>query len=599
MNVKEMKVMTDIIKIMKEQTPHEEYFNFCTSKEIKRQSVNEVYQAIKHIALGLSSRGVKKGDMIGLMAPSCPNWTIFDLAFMSIGVVTIPLFETASKDHLLFQFKQTKMKKLFIAELGFSDKMTEVLEEASLEVFSFKSEGNLPEYNSMSFVEDLIEEGKKLSEEQPGLFESFLDAVKPDDLMTIIYTSGTTGLPKGVVLNHSNFVHQMKACDEILGCVFVKDYHRTACVLPLAHIYERTLTYFFLVKKASVYYVNPKEIPQVFPVIKPEMTVVVPRLLERVFDKLMTKKSQANGIEKMLLGLSFSRALNRDIFSSKGIMDFIYDKLVYSKIRQILGGEVKIIISGGAALPTGLFRFFRNAGIPLDQGYGLTETSPIVSTTYLDKVKVGSVGLPLPGVEVKISEEGEVLIRGANVMQGYFQNEEETKKDLQDGWFFTGDLGRLDEDGYLYITGRKKELLKSSNGKYIAPVPIEEKIARNPLLEYVMVLGDAQKFVSALLFPNFETLKSNKEKRNLSHLSDEEFFKDETVVKEIKKTINRVNEGLSPWEKVSQFRIVIQKLSVESGEITPKLSMRRNVIKEKFKSFIDNIYREDEKISQE
>jgi long-chain acyl-CoA synthetase len=440
---------------------------------------------------------------------------------------------------------------------------------------------------------ELIEQGRTVDSQQPRLYKELGDNLKPTDLATIVYTSGSTGVPKGAMLNHEN----------IIGLIHTDPFNWDSqkdsyiSVLPLAHIFARSLNFIMIAWGISVYYVRDlKTIADVCREIHPTTFVLVPRILEKIYLKMVSKAENEGFLKRTIAMWAFTLANNEEESWYKQLLHPLADKVVYSSIRDALGGNLRVVISGGAALNPHLYHFFLDIGVPIFEGWGLTEAAT-VTCNRIGNIKIGTVGLPFEGMEVKISSEGEILVKGRIVMQGYFKNEEATAKSFtSDGWLRTGDKGHLDSDGFLTIEGRMKELYKSSTGEYIAPVPIEQELSNVPLIDMAMVIADGKKFASCLLFPNFDVIKSLKIAHNMENMSNEEFLNSFFVKEEMKKLFDNLNKHLNHWEEIRDYRFILAAPTVEGGELTPTMKIKREVIAKKYQNLIDSMYAQEAKI---
>ena len=549
-------------------------------------SSEKFYETIRRLAVGLRAIGVTENDGFAIISPSSPQWVMVDLAIMLNRAVSVPMFPNVSSTNFDFQKQDSNIKYIFINDCNLLD------DNISAELAGFDTvislEPNYSGKNGLSY-EKLLLLGDELSNQEPQLFSLMRDAVLPEDIATIIYTSGSTGLPKGVKLSHENLISQIKATTQLFPLCPSKD--KILTCLPMAHVFERMVGYYYLSTGTPLYFADDiKKVGELLREIKPTVITLVPRLLEKVYAKMHSGIEDQSPLKQKLLNRAFDRAINK-IPGKLSISDKIYDKLIYSKLRAALGGNLEMLIVGGSALSESMEHFFSNIGFNIYQGYGLTECSPVLAVNFPGHVRYRSVGKIYPGVEVKIAEDNEILAKGPNVMVGYHNNQEATDEVIDpEGWMHTGDLGSLDDEGYLTITGRKKELFKTSNGKYVSPVPIEQMLCKSPLIDMAAIIGEDRRFVSCLLFPDYENLKAIREHRGYTDMSNSEFLHSSEVKAEIKAAVQEVNAQLNAWEKVQKYKFVKHPITVETGELTPTMKLRRHIISEKYTEIIEGFY---------
>ncbi len=545
-------------------------------------STDEFVREVKRTALALIEHGVKKGDMVGILAVPSVRWTVVDFAVMSIGAVTVPLFAIISDENFEFEIKQTGLKVVFIDGQEPIARYRKNKNLFSLAVHM----GDSPLADALSYV-DFLKTGLRYEVDHPGHYEKMRDAVTPDDLATIIYSSGSTGIPKGVEHTHRG-LFSLIHCD-IFNWDSVHDAYLS--VLPLAHVFARTLNIITVTWGISVYYFNDlKNIGTACKTIHPTILVVVPRLLEKVYAKMVDKVQHAGLLKGAIGSWAFDLAHLGPESTYKQLFHTVAEKLVYSHLREALGGRLRIVISGGAALDPQLNHFFCDIGVPILEGWGLTEACPF-TVNRIGKAKIGTIGTPIGPLEIKISSEGEILARGPIVMRGYYKNRVATAAALdKEGWLHTGDKGSIDEEGYVKIIGRLREILKTSTGEMIAPVPIEHALCKAPFIETAVVIADKKKFAACLLVPDFEILKTIQRKQGCENMSTEEFLNSDYIRQETEKLIGRLNEHLNQWEKIQAFRFIPRPLSIEQGELTPSMKVVREVVSRNYKSLIDSMY---------
>lgn len=547
-------------------------------------STREVLSDIKYLTLGLRKLGIKKGAMVGILAGSSPRWVIADIAIMLCQAVVVPLFSNISHENYEFEMKETEMRTLFVA----GKDQWEMYEKHKSLIETVINLYDEDVRHDAHRLKEILELGKAVDETNPELFNTMLDVVNGEDLGSVVYTSGSTGVPKGVMLTQHNLL--ALAHIDPFGFEVTKDLYLN--VLPLAHIFGRTVNYIVMAKGMSIYYLRDiKTVGNVCREIHPTMIVLVPRLLEKIYAKMAANVQNAGFLKKTLGQWAFDLANNEDDESLyKHLMHPIADKIVYSALRDALGGKLRIVLCGGAALNPHLYHFFLGIGLPLYEGWGLTEACPI-GLNLPQKIKIGTVGPCFLGMEAKISAEDEILIRGPNKMIGYYKNPEATKKAIdEEGWLHTGDKGSIDEDGYVKIQGRMKELFKLSTGKFIAPVPIEQNFMKVPLIDMGMVIAEGRSYATCLLFPDLEVLRSLKVAHGQELEPDVEFLNGPFVKQEMTRLLEDINAHLSHWEGIRDYRFVTTPPAIETGELTPTMKLRREFVMNKYRDVIESMY---------
>ncbi len=543
------------------------------------------------LALGLMALGLKKGDRVATVSGNRPEWSFVDMALSMSGAVHVPVYPTISEEEYRYIFAHAETRFVFVSDDKLYKKLSPMIGQiASLEqVFTFNA---VP---GATNIESLYQLGTQHETELAPVLQQMKDSIEEDEMVTMIYTSGTTGIPKGVMLSHRNLVSNFTAHANNfdLGTA-----HKSISFLPLCHIFERIVNYNFLYKGIGVYYVET--LAQIMPAIKevqPHIFCGVPRLLERVYNSILTKGKQLTGIKKRLFfwAVDLGRIYEHNMKMSPWyrLKLAIADKLIYSKWRAGLGGNLQIVVSGGAALQPRIARVFSAAKIYVLEGYGLTETSPVVAVGNLRtlELKVGTNGPVLPGVQVKIAADGEILTKGPNLMLGYYREPELTAEVIdKEGWFHTGDIGILDEGKYLKITDRKKEMFKLTGGKYIAPQMIENKLKESMFIDQVIVIGDHEKFASALISPNFEYLHDWCSSHQILFKDNLEVINHPKVQAEMLKEVKEINKTLGQHEEIKRFRLIADSWSAQTGELSQTLKLKRKVIEAKYKGLIEEIF---------
>ena len=540
---------------------------------------------------GLLSLDVKVGDRIGLVSTNNrTEWFVADLGISQIGAITVPVYPTISIEDYVHIFNDAEIKYCFVSDKGLYEKLLQVNEQVSslIEIFTFDEVENAKNWS------EILHLGNDFSQEE---VENRKKGIKEEDLATIIYTSGTTGSPKGVMLTHKNIISNVLGVENRIP-IPSKDYKeiRPLSFLPICHILERMVCYFYFHHGFSTYFAESIEkIGENMKEVKPHFVTVVPRLLEKVYDKIYHKGISAGGLKKLIFLWAMGVNKKYQLGQPKNWKQKLADKLVFSKWREGLGGEIVSLISGSAALSISLNKKFQAAGIPIIEGYGLTETSPVIAVNSFDQMKLGSVGKPLDNLQVKIADDGEILVKGPSVTQGYLNKLEQTKEAFtEDGFFKTGDIGHIDEEGFLIITDRKKEMFKTSGGKYVAPQMIENKAKASRFIEQIMVVGEGEKMPCAFVQPEFDFVKRWAELHNLDiGQTPEEMVKSPELKKRIEKEIEKLNQKLGNWEQVKRIELTPEIWSVDNGMLTPTMKLKRKVIKERYIDLYNKLYEKE------
>ncbi|MDQ3374428.1 MAG: long-chain fatty acid--CoA ligase [Acidobacteriota bacterium] len=567
-----------------------------------RISSTEMISRIENIALGLYSLGLRKGDRIALLAANSPEWTLVDAGCQFAGIIDAPIYTTLAPNSVRYIIKDSGAKIFFLENKETFQRVKEILPEClTLEKLVFFDFTDVDAQNAIS-LEELEKTGEKLKAEKPHLINELIKAVEPNDVATLIYTSGTTGEPKGVMLTHANLIANVLNA----GVEFsFTSQDRPLSVLPFSHVFERSGMYGYILNGTAVYYAESIEkAADNLREVAPTIFVGVPRIFEKVYARAKVKAAQESQVKETIFDWAIEVAKEYALRTEKkqliprllAVQYSIADRLVFSKLRDFFGGKLRVCITGGAALSDDIYLIFTGAGISILQGYGLTETSPVVTTNTLLNKRLGTVGKPIRNVEVRIAADGEIEVSGPNVMLGYYKKAEATEEAFTaDGWFRTGDIGKLDEDGFLIITDRKKELFKTSGGKYIAPAPIELMIKASRFVSQVVLIGNERKFPAALVVPNFEQLVNYARIKSLEIKSPAEFCVHPRIVDLLERQIAELTKNLSHYEKVKKIALLENELTVDNGELTPTLKVKRRVVDEKYHAVIDKIYDDAER----
>jgi len=576
----------DLLQHNLQNFPKPEFISGKIKGEWKKYSTQEFCEVTDLLSRGLTTLGIGKGSRVAVMSPNRPEWNICDYAIMQLGAYQIPLYPTLAEHDIKYIIENAEITIVFVNdELTYGKVKAAAIElKHPIEIFSFNK------ITGTKHWEELLELGKNTTVD----LDVYRNAVKPEDILTIIYTSGTTGTPKGVMLTHQNLVQNFEKSSVLLP----PGLEKSLSFLPLSHIFERMISYLYAYGNVSVYYAESMDtIVADIQEVKPNAFSTVPRLLEKVYDKIMEKGKDLTGIKRAIFFWSLALAEKFDHHNGwwYNFKLGIARKLVFKKWQEALGGNIIVIVSGGAALNPRLNRIFWAAGMPIFEGYGLTETSPVITVNHFGATMFGTVGTAIEGVEVKIAEDGEILARGHNIMKGYYLREDLTAENIdQDGWFHTGDIGEMINGKFLKITDRKKEIFKTAGGKYVAPQMLENRYKESPLIEQVMVLGENRKFPAALIVPTFPALKAWCEHKGITYTTNEEMIKNEQVLEKYNQIIIQLGAEFGKWEQVKRFALLPKEFSIDGGELTPKLSFKRKVVMEKNADVIDKIYKDAE-----
>jgi long-chain acyl-CoA synthetase len=565
--------------------------------EWKLYSTVEVKSLLDQLSLGLLNLGisgnnmqVENQDKIALVSKNRPEWLMLDMACQQIGALLCPVYPTTNINELEFIFNDAEVKLVFISGEDILTKVKSIRGKVpSLQnIYSFDNQSDVDHWKKLLVSPETVNSSQ---------LEKIKQTILPEHCATIIYTSGTTGIPKGVMLSHSNIVSNVLNSKK----TFPFDDNVTAralSFLPLNHIFERMVSYIYIASGISIYYAESLDtIAENLKEIKPNLFCTVPRLLEKVYEKIMAKGSELHGVKRKLFDWAVALGNEYDNRKGKGVwynMQLaVANKLIFSKWREGLGNNIALIITGGAACQVRLIKIFTAAKIPIYEGYGPTENSPVISVNcqYKDGCKFGTVGPVLQGQEVRLEADGEICVKGPSVMIGYYKQSDLTAETIIDGWLHTGDIGIFEEGKFLKITDRKKELFKTSGGKYVAPQPIENKMKESPFIEQMMIVGAEQKFVGALIVPAMLNLKEWMKQQDISFTNNDEAIRHPSVLQFYRKLIDGFNEFFNHVEQVKRFELLPDEWTIDSGELTPTLKLKRKVIMEKYKDAIGRIYR--------
>lgn len=551
-------------------------------------STNDLIEKSNAVSLGLLEKGIKKDDKIAIVSYNRCEWVFLDFGIQQLGAVSVPIYPTITEDDFAYIFKDSESKIVFVE----TEELYHKVKSAAKNVPSVEAIYTIEQVNGASNWNEIVTLGNN---KDAATLAPYKDAISPDDLLTLIYTSGTTGNPKGVMLTHNNLVSNVTACIPLLP---VDETCDALSFLPMCHVFERMMLYLYLSKGVSINYAESIEtIGENMKECHPHFFTCVPRLLEKVYDKIYAKGLELTGIKRHLffwaLALGHQFEVGKDMGFWYNFQLKIARKLIFSKWKEALGGNVRAIVSGSAALQPRLARVFWAAGIPILEGYGLTETSPVISVNRFEPKdhKIGTIGPIISGIQVKISNTGEILTKGPHIMKGYYNKPEATAEAIDaEGWFHTGDNGEWVDNKYLKITGRQKEVFKTSGGKYIIPQALENKFKESIFIEQIMVIGENQKCPGALIVPSFDALKEYCKHKEIPYTTDAEMVKHPAIIEKFNAEADKLNESFAQYEKIKLFAILPELWTIDGGELTPTMKVKRKVVKEKYKAEINALY---------
>lgn len=587
----ELKRIFDIPEYQKKKYPKSDALNAKENGQWRAYGIDECIDNINKVSLALLASGIKKDDKISIISNNRPEWNFVDFGIMQIGAVNVPVYPTSAEEDYVFIFNDAEVKMVFVS----SEELFLKIQNIKSRIPSLKEVFTFNQVKGASHFSEFMERGKNGSVTE---LEKIKSGITSDDISTIIYTSGTTGFPKGVMLSHWNVLSDVIAAKPLMP---VGEKDKALSFLPLNHSFEKMISYLYLCYGISIYYAESMDtIGDNLREVKPQIMTCVPRLLEKVYEKILSKGQEQKGIKRALFFWALSLGERWDNQKSNGIFYpiqmAIANKLVFSKWRAALGGQLKCVVTGAAPMQHKLLRIFTAAKITIMEGYGLTETSPAISVSRfnLDENVIGCVGPAIPGVEIKIAEDGEILCRGAIVMKGYYKRPDLTAEVIdKDGWLHTGDIGELVNGKFLKITDRKKELFKTSGGKYVAPQPIENKFKEELLIEQMIVVGASRKFPAALIVPSANNLKVWCTQHGINFTNTSEMIRNEAVKKKFEQLVAENNKLFGHSEQIKKFTLVPNEWTIADGELTPTLKLKRKIIEKKFEKEIEAMYEEN------
>jgi long-chain acyl-CoA synthetase len=559
-------------------------------------STAEVETTVRRLALGFRAFGLGPGDRLAILSENRPEWVMSDFAALSAGAVTVPIYTSLLPDQVRYILADAAARIVVCSDLEMWRKVESVRAELPALERVILIEGDPPA--GTHALSDVADMGRRVEEEEPGRFEALVDAVRPGDLASIIYTSGTTGVPKGVMLSHTNFVSNVRSLTEFIDFC---ESDTGLSFLPLSHVLERTATFLLFHVGASMAYAESIEaVASNMVEVRPTIVVSVPRLFEKIYARVMDQVMAGSRLKRAIFvwALATGKKHLAKVIAGESVpvhlafKHAVAQKLVFGKITARTGGRIRYFICGGAPLSKDITEFFHAMGLRVMPGYGLTETSPVLTGSAIGKVRFGTAGVAIPGVELRIAEDGEIMARGPNIMMGYYRAEAETREVLVDGWLHTGDIGRLDEDGFLTITDRKKDIIVTSGGKNVAPQPIESLIQASPFIASAVIVGNSRKFISALIVPDFEKLESWARERGLVFEDRADLSRRPEVAAFLLDEANRMTPGLASYERVKKIAVLDRDFDLDLGEVTPTLKVRRNIVEQKYADVIESLYKD-------
>jgi long-chain acyl-CoA synthetase len=601
-----VRTLADLPFQIDERFPHRSVLRQCRGDTVIEMSGKEFFEQIRDVSLGLSAFGVDPGDRVAVIAESRPEWCVTDLAVLAAGAVTVPVYPTLTAGQVHDILSSCGATVAVVSNRAQVDKIAAMLaQHPGLETIAVMDPDGRPWPEGVTTLADVAACGhRRLVSDMAAAhaFEERVMAIARDTLATIIYTSGTTGEPKGVMLTHGNLLSNIEAAGEVFG---LTSEDVALSFLPLSHAFERMVLYMYLHAGATVVFAeSPDTLARDMVTVRPTLMTAVPRVFEKLHARIQETVAQTSPIRQSIfhwavgVGLRRSAKMHsgRQVRTLLALQDRIADKLVFRKVRQRTGGRLRILVSGSAPLPPTIAEFFDAIGLTIFEGYGLTEASPVLTVNPLDHPKFGTVGRALPGVELRIADDGEILARGPNVMRSYYHNPDATRAAFEpNGWLHTGDIGTLDAEGYLTITDRKEDVILTSVGKRVAPQSIENDLRRHPLVGEAVLVGNRRKFVAALIVPDFHALQ-----RRLPALNRPEWTRDALVARLdvialFQETVDAVNAGRAPFERIQRFALIPSEFTIESGEITPTMKVKRRVVEERWRAVIEQLYEESER----
>jgi long-chain acyl-CoA synthetase len=577
--------------------PKDEYLLVKKGGRYTPMSMADFVRRIRHFSLGLRDLGFAAGQKLIILSENRPEWTMSDFAALCQGGISVPVYATLVPEQVRYLIDDSDATVVVFSDAEQGAKV-EAVRSSLIKVKHFITFASQAPAGCLTF-DEVCARGAKLDAAEPGLFEATARAVRPGDIASIIYTSGTTGLPKGVLLTHSNFISNIVTASTIID---FSDKDTVLSFLPLSHVLERMVTFTYIHKGCTIGYAECVDtVAQNLLEIRPHIMVSAPRVFEKIYAKVIDNILAESGLKRKIFfwALKTGKAVSRRKLAGRpvgGALEFkrkIAHKLVFTKILAKTGGRVRFFVSGGAPLSKDIAEFFHAIGLLILEGYGLTETSPVVALNTFERMGFGTVGPVIPGVEVKIAADGEILVKGPNVMQGYYKKPAETAEAFEDGWFKTGDIGKFDDQGLLVITDRKKDLIVTAGGKNVAPQMIENILKTNPYIANIVAIGDRRRFISALVVPNFDKLEPYAKAQGLVAASRAELVRNPKIVEFLLGEIDKATSNFASYERIKKIAVLDRDFEIGTGEMTPSLKVKRNIVQEKYKALLDALYAED------
>lgn len=568
----------ELLHYIDEHIDNPHYVSYLENGNYTSISSQKFVTMVNQLSNAFALKGVGHGKTVAIVSDSSPFWLMVDFALQNLGAISVPIFANISKENLYYEIEDAEIDMMFLASQEKYEQLGDAIESMKLIVTFDVASDKQNVVNLFDFIENASES-----------FSS-LHKVQPDDIATIIYTSGSTGTPKGVELTHRNFMTQLKDAQAVIP---LHENHVALSFLPLAHIFERMVVSYYLASSVSIYFADDvQNVGNLIKQVKPTVMTVVPRLLEKISTKMHANAMANKGVKWLIAKMAFSAADSKDVNAPASFIDKLSTKLVYGKLLEALGGNIELIICGGAPLASKTERFFTNIGVNLYQGYGLSETSPVISVNTPRHHKFASTGLKLPSVEVKLLEDGELLVRGPSVMKGYHKRPDKTAETIIDGWLYTGDLASIDDEGYITIKSRKKELFKTSTGKYVSAIAIEQSVTQSKWIDYAVVVADNRPYVTALIFLEPLILESYANDKKFSNQSFSAIVENPYFEKLVSRLIWKVNKHLNAWEKIRKFKLISELPTIENHVLTPSMKVSREKAYTRYEKEIDTMYLE-------